>query len=318
MTASGPALLDVCVTDLRTVAAGVCTVELSADRPLPAWTPGAHLDVHLPGDLLRQYSLCSDPAEATYRIGVLREPNSRGGSSYVHEHLRVGDRLQISAPRNNFALEQSPAHLFIAGGIGITPILPMVHEADRCGTDWRLLYGGRSAASMAFTDDLIALDAGRGRVVLHPQDTGGLLPLRAWLDEPSGDTLVHCCGPAPMLNAVEYETLLWPARALRVERFTPRPVPPPARTTAFVVELARTGRSVTVQPDVSVLDAVSTAGLGMLSSCKQGLCGTCVTRVLEGIPDHRDSILTAADRENGDRMYLCVSRSCSDRLVLDL
>lgn len=306
-------MLDVEVCGHDVIADGVVAVRLRGEG-LPAWEPGAHLDVHLPNGLVRQYSLCGEPG-GDYRIGVLREPSSRGGSDAVHT-LRVGERLRISEPRNNFALEPADRYLFIAGGIGITPILAMVRAAHGEGADWRLLYGGRSRKSMAFVDELLAIDP--ERVVLHPQDEDGLLPLRSWLDAPRGDTLIYCCGPEPLLRAVEYEAVLWPLHALRIERFTAKPLAEPAREEAFDVELARTGRTLTVRQEQSILDAVADAGVELLSSCRQGVCGTCVTRVLGGRPDHRDSILTAEARENGDRMYLCVSRSCSDRLVLDL
>jgi ferredoxin-NADP reductase len=285
-------------------------------RRLPDWDPGSHIDLVLSNGLSRQYSLCGDRWDAySYRIGVLREPASRGGSSYVHEQLEPGDLVGVSAPRNNFPLVPSPRYLFVAGGIGITPILPMVHQADLLGADWQLLYGGRERASMAFLDQL----GGYGdRVRIHPQDELGLLPLKEYIGEPRADVRIYCCGPGPLLGALEAVCGHWPRYALRTERFVAAEHGPAVHEGPFKVELARTGTVVTVTPDVSVLDAVHAVGIEVLSSCRQGTCGTCETTVLAGLPDHRDSLLDDDDRAAGDCMYICVSRSCTDRLVLDL
>lgn len=309
------------VDRVRAAANGVVELVLRdpAGTTLPEWTPGSHLDLHLPDGVVRQYSLCGDPADrSAYRVAVLREPNSRGGSRWIHDGLREGDVLGVSMPRNNFALVDADSYVLVAGGIGITPMLAMTRELARRGADWRLLYGGRTRASMAFLDELDHLDGGRGRVVVHRQDEAGLLPLRSWLSAPRGDTAVYCCGPEPLLDVVEYETLLWPLHALHVERFSARPLAAPERRTSFTIELARSGGEIEVGPETGVLEALAARGVDVLSSCGEGTCGTCVTRVLGGTPDHRDSILTPAAREACDRMYPCVSRSCSDRLVLDI
>lgn len=305
------------VAERRVVADGVITLVLRhpTGAPLPAWEPGAHVDLLLPSGLVRQYSLCGDPGDRTgYRVGVLREVGSRGGSRWLHDQLREGSALGVAGPRNSFALAARPRYVFVAGGIGITPILTMIAAADRAGADWRLLYGGRNRASMAFTDELARYG---DRVELRPQDESGLLPLRAWLDEPRGDTAVYCCGPGPLLDAVEDETVLWPVDAVHVERFTPRVLPPPVRDDPFVVELARSGRTVTVERDTSVLEALEAAGVSVLSSCRRGTCGTCGTGVLDGVPEHRDAILSPSRRGATDTMYVCVSRSRTGRLVLD-
>ncbi|WP_257231533.1 PDR/VanB family oxidoreductase [Streptomyces sp. Rer75] len=301
------------------VAAGV--VSLTLARPdggrLPDWTPGSHIDLVLPEGTTRQYSLCGDRWDAhTYRIAVLREPAGRGCSAYVHDRLRPGDRVGVGGPRNHFPLVPSEKYLFIAGGIGITPLLPMVRQAELLGTVWRLLYGGRTRASMAFREELT--DAHGERVHVVPQDELGLPDLAALLGTPRTDTKVYCCGPAPLLAAVEAACAAWPPYALRVERFTAAAQTGPVRGTTFEVELRRTGRTVTVTPEVSVLGAVRRAGADVLSSCEQGTCGTCLTPVLEGQPDHRDSVLTDQQRRANDCMFVCVSRSCGDRLVLDL
>ncbi|MFJ8813955.1 PDR/VanB family oxidoreductase [Amycolatopsis thermoflava] len=305
------------VTAREARAEGVVALTLS--RPdggrLPDWTPGAHIDLVLPNGLTRQYSLCGDRWDAhSYRIGVLREPAGRGGSAYVHDRLRPGDRVGVGGPRNNFPLVPSGRYLFVAGGIGITPLLPMIHQADLLGTDWTLLYGGRRRASMAFTDELAAYG---DRVHLVPEDEHGLLDLASWLGTPRPGTKVYCCGPAPLLAAVESACRDWPPFSLHVERFTAREQAP-ARDEPFEVELRRTGATVTVTPGISVLEAVRGAGVDVLSSCRQGTCGTCETGVLAGVPDHRDSILADHERAAGEVMFVCVSRSCTDRLVLDL
>jgi ferredoxin-NADP reductase len=306
------------VTGKRAAADGV--VELVLAHPdgkrLPDWAPGAHVDLMLPNGSTRQYSLCGSRWDAfRYRVGVLREPAGRGGSAFVHDRLQVGDTVGVGGPRNNFALVPSARYLFIAGGIGITPLLPMVHQADLLGAEWDLVYGGRRRSSMAFLDEL----AGYGdRVHVHPEDEDGLLDLPAWLGEVRPDTAVYCCGPGPLLDAVERACAGWPPYALRTERFVAKEQGAPVRDTPFEVRLARSGTAVTVTPEVTVLDAVRAAGAQVLSSCQQGTCGTCETDVVQGVPDHRDSILGDAERAAGDCMFICVSRSCSDRLVLDL
>lgn len=301
------------------VADGVAALTLAhpGGARLPDWTPGSHIDLVLPNGTTRQYSLCGDRWDAhTYRIAVLREPGGRGGSAFVHDRLHAGDRVGVGGPRNHFPLVPSRSYLFVAGGIGITPLLPMVRQAEMTGADWQLLYGGRTRASMAFRDELVAVYGDRVHVV--PQDERGLLDLDAWLGTPRPDTKVYCCGPGPLLNAVEAACSPWPPHALRTERFTAGAQRAAVRDTAFEVELRRSGRTVTVTPDVSVLDAVRGAGAEVLSSCGQGTCGTCLTPVLEGRPDHRDAILADHERAANDCMFPCVSRSCDDRLVLDL
>ncbi|MFF4627827.1 PDR/VanB family oxidoreductase [Streptomyces griseorubiginosus] len=279
---------------------------------LPAWEPGAHIDVLLGPGLERQYSLCGDPADrARWRIAVLREPVGRGGSAHVHEQVNQGDKVRVRGPRNHFALRPAPRYLFIAGGIGITPILPMLAAAEAEGAQWSLLYGGRTRNSMAFTEELSRYG---DRVTVAPQDETGLLDLPSVLDGVPEGTLVYCCGPGPLLDAVEQRC---PAGLLHVERFAPKEQEE-GENTEFEVELAQTGTTVTVPADVSVLDAVRASGVEVLFSCTEGTCGTCETDVLEGTPDHRDSVLTDEEREAGETMMICVSRCRGRRLVLDL
>jgi len=285
------------------------------DAELPVWRPGAHIDVYLTDELTRQYSLCGDPADRhRWRIGVLREPDGRGGSAFVHDKLDTGSEVDVSAPRNNFGLADAPEYLFIAGGIGITPILPMLHAAEAAGARWRLLYGGRRAASMAFRDEL---DDYGERVTLRPEDEHGLLDLDAVLGEPRDDVLVYCCGPEPLLAAVEQRCESWPSGALRVERFHAAEWDDAPGET-FEVVLDRSGQTVTIPAEQSILETLEDAGVDVMSSCQEGVCGTCETAVLGGTPDHRDSLLTDDEREANDTMLICVSRALSARLTLDL
>jgi ferredoxin-NADP reductase/nitrite reductase/ring-hydroxylating ferredoxin subunit len=293
-------------------AAGVVCLELAAPdgAPLPAWAPGAHVDLVLGDGLRRQFSLCGhDPAR--WRIGVLRELDGRGGSAFVHDHLHAGDSVEVVGPRNNFPFVEAARYRFVAGGIGITPLLGMIAAADAAGADWTLLYGGRSRASMAFLDELEAYGS---RVTVHPQDERGLLPLADHLAGEDG-ALVYCCGPEPLIAAVE---AVWPAEALHVERFRPRPGALDGPSEAFEVVCRDSGVTLTVGAGESILEAVDAAGIAVPSSCREGTCGTCETEVLEGVSDHRDSFLGEAEREAGETMMICCSRARSPRLVLGI
>ena len=306
--------------DSRTTGAeGVVVLDLGdpAGADLPAWAPGAHVDLRLPDGLTRQYSLCGDPADRSrWRIAVLREPESRGGSAHVHDALVEGVVVEVRGPRNHFPLVPAPRYVFVAGGIGITPILPMIDAADTAGAEWELHYGGRSRRSMAFLQSLE--EATGQRVTLHPQDEVGLIDLESLLGTPRPGTLVYCCGPEPLLVAVEQRCAGWPEGSLHVERFAPKDVGEPVLTGAFEVELALSGLSLTVPPEKSVLQVVEEAGIDVLSSCTEGTCGTCETTVLSGEVDHRDSLLTPAEQAVNDTMFVCVSRAACPRLVLEL
>ncbi|QNS07190.1 PDR/VanB family oxidoreductase [Streptomyces xanthii] len=293
---------------------GVLSVELTHPdgKPLPAWTPGAHIDVHVGGQI-RQYSLCGDPADTGgYRIGVLNEPSSRGGSRHVHTKLRPGQPVTVSEPRNHFVLEDAPAYVFVAGGIGVTPILAMAREAARRGAAWRMVYGGRSRASMAFTDELSALG---GDLTLVPQDELGHIDLASELAELPEGALVYCCGPEPLLAAIEERCS---AERLRLERFAAPVVERSGDDATFEVECRTSGLTLSVDADTSILEAAEQAGLSVNSSCRDGICGSCETRVLDGTPDHRDFLLSDAEHAANASMMICVSRCASGRLVLDL
>lgn len=309
------------VVSARTeVADGVVTLVLADPDggPLPTWAAGAHIDLVMSDDLVRQYSLCSEPGDdRSWRVGVLLDPQSRGGSTYVHTELAQGARVRVRGPRNHFALQPSARYQFIAGGIGITPMLPMIEAAEAQGAEWHLLYGGRQRSSMAFLDELSRFG---DKVTVWAQDEKGLLDLPSVLGTPREDTLVYCCGPGPLLDAVEEACKIWPQGALHLERFSAKPQATGTEDglERFKVECRRSGITVEVGPDESLLQVLKDNGIAMLSSCGDGICGTCETAVLEGIPDHRDSVLDDEEHAANDAMMVCVSRSLSDLLVLDL
>lgn len=308
-------LVELFVRGLRWEADEVVSVELEpVGGVLPQWEPGAHIDLTLPNGFQRQYSLCGDRDALSWKIAVLREESGRGGSAWMHEALRVGDTLRVEGPRNHFELMSAPSYLFIAGGIGITPILAMVEEAARVDADWRLIYGGRRRSSMAFLPQLMRFGK---RVVLAPHDEVGLLDLSV-IDETAPETVVYCCGPAALIDAVTARCEQV-GRTLRVERFVPIVTAEQARHgSGFEVVLQRSGTVLEVSDGASILDAAEAAGLRPPSSCLEGTCGTCETTVLEGSVDHRDSILTEDERASNKTMMICVSRASTARLVLDL
>ncbi|WP_375003503.1 PDR/VanB family oxidoreductase [Aeromicrobium sp. CTD01-1L150] len=310
----------VVVERIHREADGVLSLVLTdpGGHPLPSWSAGAHIDLLLAPGLERQYSLCGDVDDASqWRVAALRHPHSRGGSRFIHEELSEGDRLQVRGPRNHFPLTfDAESYLLIAGGIGITPLLPMARQLTEHGVDWTLLYGGRHLDSMAFVDEL-----GRDgdRVCIRPQDRFGPLDLDAALGDPRPGLAVYCCGPEGLLTAVEERCARWPDGTLRVERFGAREqVPTNAATDQpFELVLARTGHVVTVGPGQSIIDAASRLGVRIPTSCREGVCGTCETDVIEGIPDHRDSLLTDKERESNATILPCCSWSRTPRLVLD-
>jgi ferredoxin-NADP reductase len=284
---------------------------------LPPWTPGAHVDLEL-GDLVRQYSLCGDPADShAYTVAVLREPESRGGSAYVHEQLAAGSRVLVRGPRNHFALVSAPRYIFIAGGIGVTPMLPMIAEAEATGADWHLWYRGRARAGMAYCD---LLEQYGDRVTLLPGDQTGPLVLADVLADPGDGTAIYACGPERLLAGIEEIcSASWPSSALHLERFAAKEIDAPeGGERSFELELAASGVTLTVPPDRSVFQVIEDAGISVLGSCHEGICGTCEAIVLEGDVDHRDSVLNESERAANDAMMVCVSRCFSDRLVLDL
>jgi ferredoxin-NADP reductase len=305
------------VTDKDQAADGVVLLTLEVpDQAVPLWGPGAHIDLELRPGLVRQYSLCGDPADGTrLQVAVLREPASRGGSQLIHEDLRLGDTVGVRGPRNHFQLADAPGYAFIAGGIGITPILAMIRSVEQSGQPWQLLYGGRQRSSMAFTADLQAL--GRERVQICPEDETGLLDLANFLETQPAGTAVYCCGPEPLLTAVE-RVCARLGLTLHLERFGPTVPIEHAGDSSFDVELRRSSRLLHVGEGTSLLDALLADGVNIEFSCTEGTCGTCETQVLGGVPDHHDSLLTEEEQAAGDVMFPCVSRCKSGLLVLDL
>ena len=287
----------------ETVAEGVVQLRLEG-RDLPRWEPGAHIDLVLPSGLVRQYSLCGDPVDtSSYTVATRLVEDGRGGSREVHEQVGVGTELEVRGPRNRFPLVEAPAYLFVVGGIGITPVLPMLRALPE-GADWRLVYVGRTPNSMPFLDELAEFGADRVTVV-----SGRRPELGALLAELPEGAALYCCGPEGMMAAVEER---FPE--VRLERFVPRA--PLGGNAPFEVELRRSRRTLTVPADSTLLAAVRAELPDTLYSCEQGFCGTCQQRVLEGEVEHRDELLTDAERD--DSMLICVSRARGERIVLDM
>ncbi|WP_421958139.1 PDR/VanB family oxidoreductase [Prescottella agglutinans] len=314
---TGPMPATLRVESREQVSAEVVALTLADPRGqrLAPWTPGSHIDLILPNGMSRQYSLCGDRWDTyRYRIAVLNEANGRGGSRWIHENLREGDVLGFGGPRNQFPLVPADRYVFIAGGIGITPMIPMIEQAVRTERPWRLVYGGRSRQSMAFLDDLERFG---DHVHCAPQDEVGLLDLDVALADVEPGTKVYCCGPTGLLEAVEAACRHLPPYTLHTERFTASAAES-SQDRPFTLRLLRSGTDIDVPPGVTALDALADAGIGILSSCRQGTCGTCEVTVVDGVPDHRDSVLSEVDRQAGDCMISCVSRAQTERLVLDL
>lgn len=299
-----------------TCAVVVLELEPVGDVALPPFDPGAHIDLVLANGMVRQYSLLpSPPGRTSWRVAVLREPTGRGGSAYVHDSVRVGSTLTVLGPRNHFTLAPAARYVFIAGGIGITPILGMIEAAERAETPWQLFYAGRTRREMFFLTELQRRYA--YRVSPHAADTHDRLDVTGVVRRAGEGTLVYCCGPDPMTREAEAAGAERPG-LVRVERFTPAELPRPTTDTPFEVALARSGMHLAVPVGTSVLDVLDEAGVFVISSCQEGTCGSCETGVLDGVVDHRDSVLTAEERAAGNTMMVCVSRAGSDSLTLDL
>jgi ferredoxin-NADP reductase len=285
-------------------------------RPLPGWSPGAHIDVVLPDGREAQYSLCADPNDRSWwRIGVLRET---GVSAYLHDQVAEGDTLLVRGPRNHFSFAPFPGrkYLFVAGGIGITPIYAMLRSAAAAGNETRLVYAGRSRSAMAFAEELAADYADAAEFFVA--DEGVRADIAELLADPEPGTIVYCCGPGRLIQAVEEAGRSWPRGSIHLERFEAKVLGEPIWNEPFDVELLLSGETVTVPPERSILEVVEEHGIVVPSSCRVGTCGTCEVAVADGEIEHRDSVLSPDEQEDSFAMMICVSRAKCPRITLEL
>lgn len=303
------------------VGCDIVVLELVApDRtPLPPWQPGAHVELHLPavdGDvMLRQYSLCGDPRRIdVYRVAVLALAEGRGGSSYILDNVHPGSTVRVRGPRNHFPLEDAPSYAFVAGGIGITPILAMARATAAAGRPWRAVYLVRDRRRLAFADELAALGAD---TTIWVDEEAGRFDLEGFVDGLPAGTHLYACGPGPMLDALEALHTPQACWHLHLERFAAVSADT-SSDTSFEVILNSSGETLTVPPGCSILSVLRRHGVGIEYSCSEGVCGTCETTVLEGLPDHRDAVLSPEEQEANETLMVCVSRSRTPRLVLDI
>lgn len=307
------------VTRNEKIADGIYLLEFRAaeDAPLPAFTAGAHIAIRLPNGLLRKYSLCNDPAERDrYQIAVKREVNGRGGSLALIDNTKVGDTLMMAPPVNDFGLPpRGQDFLFIAGGIGVTPMIAMIHELRAAGKRFRLFYFNRTPEMTAFREALSAPEL-KDKVVIHYDqgDPARSFDLKPILKERQNREHLYCCGPRPLMEAVRAMTDHWSPTAVHFEAFSEAETHK-ATDTAFNVRLARSGKVIAVPADKTILEVLRDDGLEVPSSCETGTCGTCRTKILAGIADHRDLVL--AEHEKADTIMICVSRAKTDEITLD-
>jgi ferredoxin-NADP reductase len=326
-TAAGPTaahgLIEARLSKIEDVARDtkLYTFERVDGGKLPGYKPGAHIDLHLPNGLLRQFSL-TVPVENpdSYTVGVKRDENSRGGSRYIIEQMKVGDQIKISAPRNNFPLVENAPHVVLfAGGIGITPIWCMAQELAARGRSWKIHYACRSQADMAFLSDLKKLDP--KFVHLHFDDEAGgkVMDLAAAVGEAPADAHFYCCGPNPMLKAFEAAAASRPKANVHVEYFTPKEDAAAADGLGgFWVELAKSGEEYFIPPGKKVLEVLFDAGVDVDYSCELGICGACETKVISGIPVHHDSVLSEEEQASNEKVMICCCGCKTERLVLDM
>jgi tetrachlorobenzoquinone reductase len=315
--ASAVGTLRVRLTAIRYAAEGIHLYELSAldGAALRPFSAGAHIDLHLPNGLVRQYSLCN-PQQETHRyvVGIKRDAGGRGGSRYVHEQLKVGTVLQVGAPRNHFALHEEARHsVLMAGGIGVTPIACMVQRLRDLGASFEVHYSVRRREEAAFLDVLSG-----SQLHLHVDAESGNrpLPIADIVARAAPDAHLYCCGPAPMLDAFEAAGAGRPSGHVHLERFAA--AAPVVAAGGFTVQLARSGRSIRIAQGCTILDTLRQEGVSVQASCEQGICGSCETRVLAGTPDHRDALLSDAEKAANKVMMVCCSGSRDPILVLDL
>jgi ferredoxin-NADP reductase len=308
------------IAEVRNEAAGVMSLVLEQPnrRPLPAWSPGAHIDV-LAGGYERKYSLCGDPSDQTrYKIAVLKNGEGRGGSRYFHENLKIGALVQVRGPKNHFRLqEDAPRYVLIAAGIGITPIVAMADRLKTLGKNYALHYAGRSTSAMAYLDRLKS-DHG-DRLHLYTKSNGRRMQLNEIAKPMAAGQKVYACGPDRLLSELEELAQHWPENTLHVEHFSPtNSLLDPATEHGFEVELRDSNLTINVPSDRTVLDVLEAAGVDIACDCREGLCGSCEARVIEGEIDHRDRVLSQAERERNNQMMTCCSRARGKKLVLAL
>jgi ferredoxin-NADP reductase len=314
------------VTQMTWEAEGVLSLQLTrieSDKPLPVWEPGAHIDIYVPDGSTRQYSLCGDPSDlSSYQIAVLREPNGRGGSLFIHDTLRVGDRLLVTRPKQNFALEEATFHALVAGGVGITPMMAMAEHLARAGKPFHLTYGGRTRDSMAFRSRLAALG---DNVTVLAEDEDGRPELGSVVQDLPDGGLVYVCGPLGLLRAVESVAEAQYGHEhdlVRFELFSRAGVEVTAETAldadSFELVLTRSGHTLKLKPETNILDTVLALGVEVENDCRDGICGSCITTINAGTVDHRDLVLTKRERAAMDKMLICVSRPTCPRLELEL
>ncbi|MCI2810984.1 PDR/VanB family oxidoreductase [Eoetvoesiella caeni] len=318
------AIQNLIVHEVSKAAEDVLVYQLAASggADLAPWEPGAHIDIHTPSGLIRQYSLCGQPSDRKqYQIAVLIERNGRGGSIEIHEKLTVGTSVKVSIPRNHFPLRPAQKYIFVGGGIGITPLLPMIDAAQQSGAAWSLVYGGRNTASMAFADALGRLHG--ETVTLVPQDVKGMIDIKQIVEQAESDVAVYACGPGAMLTELETQFEQAGKRTqLFIERFgvdeQKKLIESAGESQGFQIELAQRGLTLDVPADKTLKEVLLGAGIDVPFSCEEGYCGSCETKVLEGVPEHHCSVLTDEEKEQGEYMMVCVGRSKSAKLVLDL
>lgn len=321
MTSHGERIfLNLRVTEAELVCDNVRSLVLRrpSGEDLPPWHPGAHIDIVVEGGGLRQYSLCGDPADrGSYKIAVLRESGGRGGSEWIHDHVPVGAVLQVRSPRNHFAVEEADGFTFVAGGIGITPIMAMARELSQTERPWQLIYAGRSRSTMAFLNDL----SGYGQHLrVLAEDEVGRPDVRELVAGLQDGHLLYVCGPSSMVEAFSSAAeAIGKSGQIRYELFAAVASDADDDLGApFEVELQRSGMRISVPPTSTILREVRSAGVQVLSDCQDGICGSCETPIIVGEADHRDHVLTPAEQEANDTMMICVSRCRGERLVLDL
>jgi ferredoxin-NADP reductase len=314
-------LIDARLTEIRGVArdTNLYSFQRTDGARLPPYEPGAHIDLHLPNGLIRQFSLVvPDPAPQRYVVGVKRDENSRGGSRYIVEQMKVGDEIKISAPRNNFQLAENAPHVALfAGGIGVTPIWCMAQQLAALGRSWKLNYACRSRDDMAFLGALEAFDQ-KFRNLHFDDEAGKVFDMAAAVAETPDDAHLYCCGPNPMLRAFEAATAGRPRNLIHVEYFTPKDEAAAIPTGGFWVELARSGEEYFIPEGKKVLEVLFDAGVDVDYSCELGICGACETKVISGIPIHHDSVLSEEEQASNEKVMICCCGCASERLVLDM